>query len=235
MNPYVRHNETTNRIVTPINFLEEGALKAKELSCPLDIDYYWRIDSNLIDEIRNAPTVVDFSGLAAYPELKKLGIYELPDNIIEIKNVEQIYQLKNLRSFVIMDKKMAVIDLSKLVQLEILTCNQCDSKHIINIDKAENLKGAKLWSYKGKDLTEFSKLEKLERLELMNPSIYSLKGIEHMQALKDLTLLGTRKLEDVSLLEKSLDKLPNLTRVDLPKKFETEMQRMNEKLKERWT
>ena len=128
---------------------------------------------------------------------------------------------------------MATIDLSRLPCLEILTCDPCDPKHIINIDKAYNLKGAKLWSYKGKDLTEFSKLKKLERLSLMNPSIYSLKGIEQMQALKDLTLLGTRKLEDVSLLEKSLDKLPNLIRVDLPKKFEAEMQRINEKLKER--
>ncbi|MDO5070147.1 MAG: hypothetical protein Q4D78_08165 [Neisseria zoodegmatis] len=233
MNPYVCHNETINRIITPINFLEEGALKAKELSCPLDIDYYWQIDDDLINKIRNEPVIVDFSGVSAYPELSKFGVYELPENIIEIRNIEQIYQLKQLRSLVIMDKKMAAIDLAQLPQLEILTCDPCDPKHIINIDKAHNLKAAKLWSYKGKDLTEFSKLEKLESLELMNPSIYSLKGIEHMRALKDITLLGTRKLEDVSLLEKSLDKLPNLTRVDLPKKFEAQMQAINERLRER--
>ncbi|PJK08563.1 hypothetical protein CO614_10610 [Lysobacteraceae bacterium NML120232] len=109
----------------------------------------------------------------------------------------------------------------------------CNKKHIININKSINLKSTKLWSYREKDLTEFSGLKKLERLELINPSIYSLKGIEKMQALKDLTLLGTRKLEDVSLLENSLDQLPNLTRVDLPKKFEAEMARINEKLKQR--
>lgn len=236
MNKFISKNDYIKAIETPINFLEEAVLLAKEYG------YYLRIFHPSLGikasieerfELRDKPTIVDLSALLLYPELDRLTIEEFPSIILEIKNINIIYELKKLTSLSIREKRMPTIDISRIANLQTFACNPCDKKHAVNINKAINLKSAKLWSYKGKDLTEFSGLEKLESLELMNPSICSLKGIEHMRALKNLTLLGTRKLEDVSLLEKSLDKLPNLTRVELPKKFEAEMQRINELLKQK--
>ena len=57
-----------------------------------------------------------------------------------------------------------------------------------------------LYSYKGKNLTEFVGLKNLTSIDLINPAIGNLNGLEQMPQLEGLELMDTRNLKDVSLI-----------------------------------
>ena len=120
--------------------------------------------------------------------------------------------------------------------MESLQANPADPKHIINIAQAAGLKSVSLYSYKGKDLTEFVGLKNLTFIDLINPAISSLNGMEQMPQLEGLELMGTRNLKDVSLIGELIaqHRLPKLISLMLPKKFQAEQERFKALLRQQW-
>ena len=189
-------------------------LLAKQHRAGLQIGYspFCKADSAEVSALTRRPAAVDFAPLALHPELENLCIDELPWETTEIKNVEQLYAIPKLKNLSIWDKQMPRLGVSRFIALESLQANPADLKHIINIGKAAGLRLLSLYSYKGKDLTEFTSLKNLTSIDLVNPAIGSLNGLEQMPQLEGLELMDTRNLKDVSLIGElpTQNRLPKL-------------------------
>lgn len=187
---------------------------AKQHRAGLQIGYspFCKADSAEVSALMRRPAAVDFAPLALYPELEELWIDELPWETTEIKNVEQLYAIPKLKNLSIWDKQMPRLDVSRFIALESLQANPADPKQIINIGKAAGLRLLSMYSYKGKDLTEFTSLKNLVSIDLINPAIGSLNGLEQMPQLEGLELMDTRNLKDVSLIGElpTQNRLPKL-------------------------
>ena len=211
---------------------------AKQHRAGLQIGYspFCKADSAEVSALMRQPAAVDFAPLALYPELEELWIDKLPWKTTEIKNVEQLYAMPKLKNLSIWDKQMPRLDVSRFIALESLQANPTDPKHIINIGKAAGLRLLSLYSYKGKDLTEFTSLKNLTSIDLVNPAIGSLNGLEQMPQLEGLELMDTRNLKDVSLIGELLaqNRLPKLRSPMLPKKFKAEEERFNALRSRQW-
>ncbi len=112
MNKFIRHRQHSspypiNKIDVPANFLEEGVQLAKQHGAGLQIGYPALCKATIAERetLVRQPAAVDFAPLALCPELEELWIEELPWEIIEIKNVEQLYAMPKLRKLNIWDKK----------------------------------------------------------------------------------------------------------------------------------
>ena len=218
--------------------MEEGVLLAKQHRAGLQIGYssFCKADSTEVSALMRRPAAVDFATLALYPELEELWIDKLPWKTTEIKNVEQLYAMPKLKNLSIWDKQMPRLDVSRFIALESLQANPADTKHIINIGQAAGLRLLSLYSYKGKDLTEFTSLKNLVSIDLINPAIGSLNGLEQMPQLEGLELMDTRNLKDVSLIGKLLtqNRLPKLRSPMLPKKFQVDQERFRALCIQQW-
>ena len=211
---------------------------AKQHRAGLQIGYssFCKADSTEVSALMRRPAAVDFATLALYPELEELWIDKLPWKTTEIKNVEQLYAMPKLKNLSIWDKQMPRLDVSRFIALESLQANPADTKHIINIGQAAGLRLLSLYSYKGKDLTEFTSLKNLVSIDLINPAIGSLNGLEQMPQLEGLELMDTRNLKDVSLIGKLLtqNRLPKLRSPMLPKKFQVDQERFRALCIQQW-
>ena len=211
---------------------------AKQHRAGLQIGYspFCKADSAEVSALMRRPAAVDFAPLALYPELEELWIDELPWETTEIKNVEQLYAIPKLKNLSIWDKQMPRLDVSRFIALESLQANPADPKQIINIGKAAGLRLLSMYSYKGKDLTEFTSLKNLVSIDLINPAIGSLNGLEQMPQLEGLELMDTRNLKDVSLIGELLaqNRLPKLRSPMLPKKFQVDQERFRAPCIQQW-
>ena len=233
MNKFIYYNQSKvmriNDITVPANLLTEGVLLAKQHHATLTLGYNHSCEAGVTETnlLMRQPTAVDFAPLALYPELETLWIDALPLETTEIKNVEQLYAMPKLRKLNIWDKQMPLLDVSRISTLESLQANPAAPKHIINIGKAAGLRLLSLYSYKGKDLTEFTSLKNLTSIDLINPAIGSLNGLE---------LMGTRNLKDVSLIGELLaqNRLPKLRSPMLPKKFQVDQERFRAPCIQQW-
>ena len=211
---------------------------AKQHRAGLQIGYspFCKADSAEVSALMRRPAAVDFAPLALYPELEKLWINELPRETTEIKNVEQLYAMPKLKNLSIWDKQMPLLDISRISALESLQADPAAPKHIINIGQAAGLRLLSLYSYKGKDLTEFTNLKNLTSIDLVNPAIGSLNGLEQMPQLEGLELMDTRNLKDVSLIGElpTQNRLPKLRSPMLPKKFQADQERFRALCIQQW-
>ena len=78
-----------------------------------------------------------------------------------------------------------------------------------------------LWSYKGKDLTEFQNLTRLKDLLLVRPSVCTLNGIENLTSLETIDISYARSLNDISALYR-LQEQHQVKKIGLPEKFHDE-------------
>ena len=213
-------------------------LLAKQHRAGLQIGYspFCKADSAEVSALTRRPAAVDFAPLALHPELENLCIDELPWETTEIKNVEQLYAIPKLKNLSIWDKQMPRLGVSRFIALESLQANPADLKHIINIGKAAGLRLLSLYSYKGKDLTEFTSLKNLTSIDLVNPASGSLNVLEQMPQLEGLELMDTRNLKDVSFIGELLaqNRLPKLRSPMLPKKFQVDQERFRAPCIQQW-
>lgn len=140
-----------------------------------------------------------FDLLMRYQFIDKL-IIRVDDEKFDFSFLSHLNHLKELR---INGSHKHIIDFSTLIELERLTIDwKKGYESIFNLPK---LKELNLTGYKGKDLIDFSKLEKLERLILNKGAITSFKGLEMLTKLRVLKAFYLRNLNNVGFLPSSVE------------------------------
>jgi len=208
------YNKHINLVEVLPNYLNAGIKQAKLYKCGLRI--MGKLSALFLDsdKVEN-PVDLDFSDLKQYPELPYIAI----ENDFEIKNIynlETLYSLEQLETLLL--QKAFDIDISLIKNLKDIRFDY--SRKIKNVGKSHKLERLHIWSYKGKDLSEFHELTNLKDLLLVRPSIKSLDGIENMTNLEKIEICYARNLENISALE-SLRSKHEIKYIILPNKFRT--------------
>lgn len=77
-------------------------------------------------------------------------------------------------------------------------------KKVSNISECKKLRELSLWSYKPKslDLTEFSSLDSLKELRIIQSNIKTISGIENLQNIREMIFIGNRVLsfDDIEIV-----------------------------------
>jgi hypothetical protein len=122
-----------------------------------------------------------------------------------------INNLHKLRYLGIPDNGKDVIDLANFPDLEI--CGFSYSKRLINLEKCKKLNSLTLSKYKSKsnDLLALPLLEKLSHLNLIQPEIKNLIGIERFSSLRKLEIFSALKLEYIAALRGLSEELEELS------------------------
>ena len=208
------YNKNINCIEVQPAFIRTAMRQAKRYRCGIRILSRPTVVINPPPAPKHA--VVDFADLAAYPELPHLQIghdLESPEFI----NTDALYRFEQLDTMVI--GQPIDIDLSQLPALKDLRLDY--HKKIRNIGQCTRLERLYLWSYKGKDLTEFQNLTRLKDLLLVRSSVCTLNGIENLTALETIDISYARSLNDISALHRLQEK-HQVRNIGLPEKFHDE-------------
>jgi hypothetical protein len=144
----------------------------------------------------------DLGFLCKFPKLMAFYILDL-----SIKNIEPIHCLGGLRRLEVTTYCKTDINFSVFPRLEI--CSLEWRSGASSIYSCSTLVDLFLNRYSGGDLQQFSKLNKLEVLGILNSSTVSLAGLSNLKQVRSLRLGGLKKL--VSLMGVSeLDRLEEL-------------------------
>lgn len=210
------YNKNINCIEVQPAFIRTAMRQAKRYRCGIRILSRPTVAINPTPAPKHA--VVDFADLTAYPELPHLQIehdLESPEFI----NTDALYRFEQLDTLVI--GQPIDIDLSQLPALKDLIRLDYNKKNR-NIGQCTRLERLYLWSYKGKDLTEFQNLTRLKDLLLVRPSVCTLNGIENLTALETIDISYARSLNDISALHR-LQAIHQVRNIGLPEKFHDEV------------
>lgn len=164
----------------------------------VDIDLSCMKDCREIVELRLEGNILHGEVLESFPMLHALHIHnEYGKEKLHLEN------LSALRELWITKYKQNIVGLSELNQLQIMY----------------------MWNYmpKSRNLSELSGLRSLQYLELIQPRIDSLDGIEQLPKLEQLKVYYARSLSDISaigkspsLVKASFDHIPKIQKGDLP-------------------
>ena len=213
------YNDSINCVEVLPEYLPKGIKIAKNYGCGL------RITADFAGffgkfETTSDKVILDFSPLQNYPNLPEL-IIEGNFKIDSVLNIEVLYSLEKLSTLSIKKpSKKLQIDISKIPNLVDLRFDF--SPNIFNVSKATKLIRLHIWSYKGKDLTEFADLVNLKDFLLVHPSIENLLGIENMMQLEKFEVAYSRKLTDICALQ-TLLKNHSIKHLAMPQKFWNEL------------
>lgn len=216
MNKITYHyNESIDCVEVLPEHLVSGIKYAKLKNCGI------RITADFVGlfgkfETSSDKVILGFLPLQNYPDLPELNI---EDNfkIDAVLNIETLYSLEKLSVLNIKKpSKKLQINISKIPNLVDLCFDY--SPNILGVGKATKLTRLYIWSYKGKDLSEFSDLVNLKDFLLVHPSVENLSGIENMKKLEKFEIAYAKKLQDISALHK-LQKTHKIKYLALPKKF----------------
>jgi len=144
---------------------------------------------------------IDF--LADYPKVKRLSISD------GIENISAIHNLHNLE-FLTISGKNRKVDYSCFPSLIELIADW--SSHFLNMDACKSLRRLSFYNYnpKTKDCSSISNIPWIEKLEIIQSSIYALNGLESFNQLEELKFSYCSKLEMLCCLEKSKETLVSL-------------------------
>jgi hypothetical protein len=117
-------------------------------------------------------------------------------------DITSIGYLQKLKQLFFDCPTVGKIDFSTFKELEYFGTGQYQ-KSYKTIFNNQYLKELILWAYKVDDLTTFSSLPSLEKLTLNENVLLSLNGISKLPALKELRLIGNRKITAIDVREKS--------------------------------
>jgi hypothetical protein len=163
---------------------------------------------NLVNEIKeyfkknnDATLIVDFDDLWCnhndfkdFSIIKEIDIRKLliQGTHTEGSDTKSFLEIENL---IELDNRYVFdYDFKKLPNLEILRYSW--KKNSSNLSECKKLKELSLWSYKPKNqsLTEFTKLNSLEELRIIQSNIKSINGIENLQKIKEMVFIGNKVL-----------------------------------------
>lgn len=119
-----------------------------------------------------------------------------------VKSMSGAYHLKTLKALVINDASRSLtLDFNQLTTLEEIYGTLPPKAE--GIGSLINLKKMQIWGYKpkAKNLMEFTDLENLVDLELINANITSLEGIQGLKKLTRLGLFRMRALADIEAIQ----------------------------------
>lgn len=141
---------------------------------------------------------------------KQIETLNLDGNLVGLEVLEELPRLKSLSIDNEFNKNPVMVD--RLRSLEFLSILKY-GKNIVGLSECVGLKELWLWNYapKSRNLLELTKLQRLEKIQLVRPRIDTLEGIEALSALKSFEVYYSRTLRDVS----ALDRCPNLDNVVL--------------------
>ena len=162
---------------------------------------------------RYGKSQIDF--LSECPDIEHL-IIEGPS----VENFNGAYRLKNLKTLVINEPSHTLeIDFSQLTSLEEIF-GKLPPK-ALGIASLINLKKMMIWGYQPeeKNLKEITALQDLVHLELINPQLISLEGIEELKKLSFLGLYRTKTLTDIGAIQYLTQNLRKL-QIDLVKNIQ---------------
>ena len=152
-------------------------------------------DGTYIKNMRKLRSDVDLSPISSCSQLTEL---HLEGNFI---NANCLSLLPNLTTLSVDNdlSKKKTIDLGGLKRIETLWVNNYH-KNVIGWDRLPKLKSIRFWKYapSGRDLSAFRHLCSLENLELIQPRIDTLNGIEHCGMLRSVSISYCRTLLDIS-------------------------------------
>jgi hypothetical protein len=128
---------------------------------------------------------------------------------INLKNIEGIYALKNLKYFGVSEKRPA-IDFSQFSELETVMWHPI--RNDIGIESLSKLKQLDLWQFKSKNKSyaDLKLPESIEKLDLNWCNPVSLDDLPVMGNLKELQIHYCRNLESINAINKVA---PNLKRL----------------------
>ena len=141
----------------------------------------------------------DFKDFSVIKQInpKKLLIHSFPDEDCKVEalhSLENLIELENRNEF--------IYDFNNFPKLEILRYHW--HKNCLNLSECKKLKELSLWHYKPKNqnLIEFSKLNTLEELRIIQSNIKSINGIENLQNIKEMVFISNKALsfEDINIV-----------------------------------
>ncbi|MDP2228970.1 MAG: hypothetical protein Q8J78_16000 [Moraxellaceae bacterium] len=133
----------------------------------------------------------DLNILNKLPPLKMLALYGFSKSL-DLSVVESINALEELA----LDGKAAVVDFCLLPSLRRLYVEWWDGV-FVNEGEA-NLIGLKVGKLSTDDLAPLASFQGLQELDLVQPKIKSLLGIEYFHGLRVLSVYAAKKLTDIS-------------------------------------
>lgn len=136
---------------------------------------------------------VDLDFLAEFVEIQRLSvsIYQKEP----VKNFDQIYNLASLRSLNCQTLWNSELDFTRFPNLQNVEYSWHQGS---NLSKCSQIHELCIHNFTGIDLTEFSSLNKIERLLIFSSKMRSLSGLEQMDKLKFLRISSCSKLENTS-------------------------------------
>ena len=114
---------------------------------------------------------------------------------LELKNLSFLEQFRNLKELFIKDPNKPNLNLATFKQLKILSCSW--SANLNGLEDIDTLEEISLWNFGKEDLRVLDKNVSLRRIELVNPKIKSMKGIENLPNLEHIDIEKGKKLEEV--------------------------------------
>jgi hypothetical protein len=146
----------------------------------------------------------DLSFLSELVALKSFEIFDF-----NIKNVEPIHLLSNLRRLGVTTYCSTAIDFSAFPQLE--SCSLEWRPKATSLFDCVTLKQLFVNRYKGKDVVPFTRLVNLESLAILNAPVENLHGLSALKRLRSLRLANLKQL--TSLV--GIEGLVNLEELDI--------------------
>lgn len=192
-----------------------------ELVDPIALHESCRLnDSSILFNARKPESIdIDLSCMRDCREIVELS---LEGNILHGEVLESFPMLDTL--YIDNDygrEKLHLENLSALRELWITKYRQ----NIVGLPELNQLQKMYMWNYmpKSRNLSELSGLRSLQYLELIQPRIDSLDGIEQLPMLEQLKVYYARALSDISAISKSpslvkvsFDHIPKIQKGDLP-------------------
>lgn len=106
----------------------------------------------------------------------------------------------NLEEIDIPFRYRGTIDFSDFPKLKILGIDW-RNRGSSTVFRCKNLQTLSISKYSGTSLTDFSLLQKLEKLILIDPKILSLDGVEQLEHLKEIQIVGAKDLVSIDQIE----------------------------------
>ena len=192
-----------------------------ELVDPVALHESCRLNDSLLLLNARKPESVDID-LSCMKDCREIVELRLEGNILHGEVLESFPMLHALHIHNEYGKeKLHLENLSALRELWITKYRN----NIVGLPELNQLQKMYMWNYmpKSRNLSELSGLRSLQYLELIQPRIDSLDGIEQLPKLEQLKVYYARALSDISAISKSpslvkasFDHIPKIQKEDLP-------------------